>query len=300
MNMRRFLPRTVAALLTLTALAASASLAQAETYTVNFTTPWKEGQAFKASVKASQKATMTVAQGAQTLQQQVLDDTAATFEADAKALTFFPHGGLRKVSYTVRSLRVSLKNGPESDYLPAGTQIIAESIGAGVKSYFIGNKVATDEQKKILGLVISTDEADYNDQMLFGPAKPVTLSETWQPDLEKIKKVIAKDVGEIPEALGTMKLEAIEGSGDKQVAVVSGKVTFGGFAPPLPPGVTPKSGEFKVILDGRIPATRTHSKRVENTAVTANFVGEAKGPNGGAITLSVTADMKNATTLTFP
>jgi len=300
MNMRRFLPRSVAALLALTALAASATLAQAQTYTVNFTTPWKEGQTFQSDIKASQKTRMVVSQGTQVLQQQVLEDTVASLKADAKALTFFPHGGLRKVSYTVRSLRVSLKNGPETDYLPAGTQIVVETIGFDVKSYFINDKVATEEQKKVLKLVTSSDEADYNDQTIFGPAKPVGLSETWQPALEKMKAALSKELGEIPSATGEMKLEAITGTGDKQVAVVSGKIVLSGFAPPLPPGITAKSGTFQMELDGRIPATRTGSKRVENSKITAHFVGETKIPTGALVSLTMISEITTASTLTFP
>ncbi|CAM2924066.1 hypothetical protein RAHE111665_07245 [Rariglobus hedericola] len=300
MNFPRLLPKSLLLLLAVIAITASATLSYAETYSVNFTTPWREGQLFKATVKASQKSRMLISQGTQVVQQQVLEDTAATMEADAKALTFFPHGGIKKVAYTIRSLRVSRSSGPESDYLPAGTQIIVESIGTGVKSYIIDGKVATKEQKEVLKLVTATDEANYNDQILFGTDKPVELSGTWQPDLEKLKTAIAKDVGEIPVSTGTMKLEAIEGSGDKQVAVVSGNVSFSGFAPPLPPGISPKAGSFTIVLDGRIPATRTGSKRVENMKVTASFVGETKGPTGALIMLTVMADMSNSTTLVFP
>ncbi len=280
-------------------LALAAPFANAQTHTVNLTPAWKVGQAYVASVKTSNSSQTVLRQGDKVVQDQT-QKSSAHLEADAEAISTFPHGGLRKASFTVRSLRVSTNGAPETEFLPAGTKIVAEGTDVDKKTFTVNGRPATPEQEAILKLVISTDDPKHNDQLIFGPKAPVAVGESWKPDLETIKATIGKDFGPQGVVTSTMKLDAVEGSGASQINIVSGNVTVDGFTPPLPPGVTAKSGVFRVTLGGRIPATRTASKREETLTGTAHFVGEAQAPDGTTFTVTVSMETKNATVLTFP
>jgi hypothetical protein len=291
--------RTSAAIASLVfAFAAPAALAQTS-YVVDLTSNWPPGQAYHASVSASEKAHTVVSIGGNKVQEQT-QSRKVTLDADAKALDTFPHGGLRKASLTLRSLRVSLNGAPETDFLPAGTKITAESTGETEKSFTVNEAPASPEQASVLKLVIALDSEKHSDQILFGPKKPVAVGETWTPDQALIQKTLGKDLGKIESTQATMRLDAVEGTGPARVSVVSGTVNFLGVQPALPPGVTPNPGTFKAVLDGRIPANRTASKRIENLTATADFSGEAPGPNGAKVLFTINAEAKNATVLTFP
>lgn len=271
----------------------------APTYTVDFTTPWKIGQTYSASIKASEVTQTVLTMGGNKLQDQTLKRTAR-LEADAQALEVYPHGGLRKAAFVVRSFTSSQNGAPESTFLPPGAKIVATSTGVTEKEFTVNGRAATDEQKPVLELAISLDGEKHNDQILFGSKKPVTVGEQWTPDASALKETLGKGLGEIGSAQGTMRLDAIEGSGPTQIAVVSGTVDFSGIKPELPPGITPKSGTFRAVLDGRIPASRTAVKRVENLTANAEFSGEAPAPDGSKVTFLVKVEAKHGSVLTFP
>ncbi|MET0263700.1 MAG: hypothetical protein ABW223_12425 [Rariglobus sp.] len=289
----------LSALLAAITLAISSVASAAATYTVDLTSPWKIGQGYSAVVTSSQSSATTVSVGGKKVQEQV-QRRAASFEADAKVLEVYPHGGLRKASFKIRSLRASKDGAPETEFLPAGTEVVAESTGVTEKEFTVNGKKATDEQKAVLGMIITTDGSRHNDQILFGPKNPVAIGDQWSLNGDQLKETIGKEFGTIAVSQGTMRLDAIEGSGDSQIAVVSGKVNFKGIQPELPPGVKPTAGQFQAVLDGRIPATRTASKRVENLTATADLGGEADGPNGAKMTFAVKVEAKHSSVLTFP
>lgn len=278
---------------------ASLACAAPATYTVNLTTPWKIGQVYTTAVSASESTRTTLTMGEQKLQEQT-QQRSAKMDAESKVLDVFPHGGLRKAEFTLRTLRASVNGAPETSFLPPGTKIVAENTGANEKAYTVNGAAATADQEAVLKLVISLDDEKNNDQMIFGPKQPVAIGETWKLNEAALKETLGKDMGKIGATEGTMRLNAVEGSGPSQIAVVSGNVTFSGIKPELPPGITPKSGTFTAMLDGRIPAARTASTRVENMNATADLSGEAAGPNNAVIVFHVKADMKNASVLTFP
>ena len=282
--------------LAFTSLAAAAAPAA---YTVNFTTPWQIGQAYTTSVSASETTRIVITMGEQKLQEQT-QQRSAKMDADSKALEVYPHGGLRKAEFTLRTLLASVNGAPEAAFLPPGTKIVAENTGETEKSYTINGAAATTEQQAVLKLVISLDDEKNNDQAIFGPKKPVAVGETWKLDEAPLKETLGKGIGTIGAAEGTMRLNAVEGAGPAQISIVSGNVAFTGIKPELPPGITPRTGTFKAVLDGRIPASRSASTRVENLNATADLSGEAAGPNGAVLTFRVKAEAKNATVLTFP
>lgn len=277
---------------------ASFAVAAPATYTVNLTTPWKIGQPYAAAVSVSETTRTLLTMGEQKLQEQT-QQRSAKLDADAKVLAVYPHGGLRKAEFTLRTLRASVNGAPEAAFLPPGTKIVVETTGPMEKSYTINGTAATKEQQSILELVISLDDEKHTDQTLFGPKKTVTVGETWLLDGEALKATLGKGLGQIGSTQSAMRLVAIEGSGDKQIAVVSGNVTFAGIKPEFPAGITPKAGVFKALIDGRIPATRTASQRVENLTANADLSGEASGPNG-TVSFTAKVELKHASVLTFP
>lgn len=297
---RRPLLRRTASLLTAALFAAIASVASAQpTYPLDFTPPWKPGQKFTLKSNASEANNMVITQGEAVLKKQESRRTAE-MEADAEALAGFPHGGLSKAAFTVRSFRVSVNGAPAADFLPAGAKIVAESTGPDKKTYTIDGVPATEQQIPVLKLVTSLDDPDHNDQIMFGPKKAVAVGESWQPDVKAMQATLGKDFGVSTTITGAMKLDAVEGSGDKQVSTVSGSVTFADFVPPMPPGVTAKSGVLRMNIDGRIPASRSASTRVENLTSNAIMVGEAVNPAGVTLTLTLKVDTKSTTVTTFP
>ena len=266
-------------------------------YTVNLTTPWKIGQTYTAAVSASETTRTVLMMGEKTLQDQTRR-RSAKLDADSIVLAVHAHGGLSKAEFTIRTLLASSNGAPEAPMVPAGAKIVAENTGEKEKSYTINGAAATPDQKAILDLVISLDDPKTNDQTVFGPKKAVAVGETWQLDGNALKENLGKGLGQIGTAQGAMHLDTIEGSGASQIAVVSGTMTFSDIKPGFPPGITPKSCTFKAVLDGRIPATRASSQRVENLTANADLNGEATGPNGTA-TFGMKMELKSASVLTF-
>ncbi len=279
--------------------AATTLVAADQTYPVNFSSPWEIGQRYTTSSTASQTNHMLISQGPNILQEQT-QKHSAKLEADVEALGTFPHGGLSKAAYTIRSLLVSVSDGVELEFLPPGTVVVVESLGADKKTYTIDGKPASDEQVATLKLVLSTDAPDHNDQMIFGPKQPVAVGESWEPDLKVMLSTLGKDFGGAATINGKMKLDAVDGEGAKQISTVSGTINIGNVLPPLPPGVTPKSGKLTIKLTGRIPATRTASTRFETLDMNVAFGGEATPPGGAPVTLAMTMETKSAHTDIYP
>lgn len=277
---------------------AAASIA-AETHTVDLATPWTPGQRFTATVTVTESSHMTFASEDRILQEQS-QRRAAHFEADAEALAVHPNGGLRKAGYTVRTLRVSLDDQAEGEFLPAGTRLVAESLAPGEKTYSVNDHPATAEQEAILKLVLSLDSEKHNDQVVFGPRQAVAVNETWTPDPAILRELHEKEFGRIGAIQASMRLKGIEGSGDSQVAIIAGTLDFTNIQPPLPPGITPRSGRFQARLDGRIPARHKASTRIEAFSATTDITGETTAPDGRTILFAVAARTRHASELAFP
>lgn len=293
----RSLSRPAALAVSLLGFSLAHLVSAAETYSVNLTTPWKAGQAYTLSATGSQTAKSTVKMGPTKAQEQT-QQNSATLEADAKALEAWPDGGLRKAQFTVRSFRAADGNAPAKDLLPKGAVIVAEKKGEEV-DFTVDGQPASTEQANALKMVVALDEADQNDQLVFGTNKPVAVGETWRPDPAKVKAALGKDLGEVRTTDATMRLDSVAGRGDAQVAMISGDILFDGIHPPLPPGLTLKSGKFQAKLTGKIPAQRKASTRNETLAGSGQFVAVAPGPTG-EISLTVELGVKQDITLTFP
>jgi hypothetical protein len=276
------------------------SLACAKTtYTVDFTPPWTQGQQYTAASTLTESVVTTFFTIDETLKQQT-SKRSVRFEADATALAAFRHGGLRKAAYVVRTLRVSVDGAPETDFLPPGTQIVAESTGVADKAITINGRVATSDQKNVLLPVLTTDCEQYNDEHLFGPGRPVYIGERWSLEGTRLKNTLGYGLGTIKSTSGNMRLDRIEGTGDAQVAVVSGIVTFGGIMPNMPPGIFPESGLFKTSIQSRIPASHSSSKREDIMDSNATLRGATVGSAGQRLMATIKIESKTTSVLIFP
>lgn len=294
----RLLARPVTLLSALLAFTVSSAVAAPETYSVNFTTPWKTGQTYSINATGAQSATTSVVMGGQQPQEQA-QKSGAQLEADGKALEVHPNGGLRKAQFTVRSFRSSKGDAPAAETLPKGAVIVAEKSGEEL-TFTVNGKAATPDQTTLLKMVIALDSADSNDQLVFGSDKPLAIGESWRPDPARVKNELGKDLGEVAKAETVMRLDGVTGSGDGQVAQVSGTILFDGLQPPMPPGFTVKSGKFEAKLTGKIPAVRVKSTRNETLDGTGRFVSTATLPNGQSVSLTILIESKQNVTLTFP
>lgn len=285
------------ALATFTLLAAPAVRA-AETHTVNLTTPWTVGQAFsvKTTFTETTRASMTVGDKPAPEQSR---KRMVRLEADAEALKVHPNGGLRQASYTVRDLRIIENSAPPTVYLPAGTKLVVEQVGVSDKSVTVDGKPATPEQLALLKPILAADGEHHNDQLIFGPDKPVAVGESWSINSATFISSLGSELGEIGAATGTMKLDGYSGEGAQGVALVSGQTSLVLTKAPLPPGFTMKSGKMTFRLDGRIPAGRSAAERQEKMSGAFELLGETAMPDGGVAQIKMRSDITTDVTLRF-
>jgi hypothetical protein len=281
--------------------AASLQAADKTACTVNLTTPWKVGQTYGITTDSSETMHSRLAMSDKpgTPLKDQTQKRSVHMEADAQALAVFENGGLKKAAFTVKALRATLDGQPEREILPAGAKVVAESTGTDEKTYTVNGQPAATDVEAILKMAISLDTAEHNDQIIFGPKKPVAVGDSWQPETAVILQTIGKSLGAAASTTAVMKLNAVRGEGADQVADISGNVTMTGLKPPLPPQFTTKVGTFQAQLEGSIPATR-HGKRTEKLDASLHFVSEAAGPGGAAMVVTVDGTNKNVTVLVFP
>jgi len=270
-------------------------------YTVNLTTPWKVGQTYGFTIDSaeSMRSLLAMADKPDAPLKDQTQKRSVHMEADAQALAVFENGGLKKASFTVKTLRATLDGQPEREILPAGAKIVVESTGPEEKTYTVNGQPAADDVEAILKMAISLDDAKHTDQIIFGPKKPVAVGDSWQPDTALVLETIGKSFGAAASTTAVMKLNAIHGEGANQVADISGSITMAGLKPPLPAQFTTKVGTFNAVLGGQIPATR-HGKRTETLDASLHFVSEAAGPGGASMLVTIDGTNKNVTVLVFP
>jgi hypothetical protein len=292
-SLARLLATTAAALVcSVTALAAT-------THPVNLTPPWTVGQRYSAETTFTQTHRMTVRSGDRVLKEHS-QRTSARLRAEAEALEVFPNGGLKKTRFTIGSLLVTEGEAAEREFLPAGTVVVVERVSDSEETILIGDQPATPEQKTVLASLISTDEATRNDQILFGPSKPVAVGDTWPIDANTFAKAMESSLGKVGAARGTMTLDAFTGEGSAGVATISGNLTIVLQPVPLPPGFTFKSGKATFALHGRIPVSRPGTERHETLKGTVDISGEARSGEGAApIVFQARSEMDQRGTLRF-
>ncbi len=228
-------------------------------------------------------------QPAQPMQQQV-QKLASRLEADAEVLAVFPNGGLQKIALTVKKFTGAADAAAEKDVLPAGAKVTGEKNGKD-SVFTVDGKPAADDVAKFLKLAVEFDDPKHTDQDVFGSKAPVPVGGVWPVDGSLYAQEMKSDLGETLTAKGSMKLDAIKGEGDAQVATISGTVTFENIQAPFPPPFAVKSAEAKAELAGTQPATHRGS-RIQSMNMTMKLV--AEGTDAGAL-LKATMEMSAQT-----
>ena len=151
---------------------------------------------------------------------------AVHLEAEAEVLGIFSNGSVQKVALTVKAMTGNLDSnmvGRGLSTLPAaGTKIIAERVGPD-KKITVDGMPFDPFLDILLGAVVPLGEEKHSDQELFGPSKSIAIGDTWSVNNASLSDAgFLKSSANLPNASGTMKLDAITGSGGGQIASVSG------------------------------------------------------------------------------
>jgi hypothetical protein len=226
-------------------------------------------------------------------------ETAAHIEADGQILAIFPNGSPQKVALTLKSI-VATENKAAVINLPTvGANIVVDKTGASL-TISVNGQPADDHVGKILRDIFDTGNDQYTDQTMFGTKNPIAVGDTWPVDSAALVASFKSGVGEVSNITGTMKLTGLAGTGDSQVATVSGDVKIDGFKPPLPPGVTMTIDSSSGVLhvEGDIPAVDKGTMK-ESHSMTIKM--EAHGDQQGVqVKISTSGEQKKTSAITFP
>jgi len=301
----------LASALTLLALAgcsksnegSAAAAASTAKYTVDLSPPYKVGQKFSVATDLSntQHTTIVVTlPGMPTPQAQKQDsETAAHIEADGEILGIFPNGSPQKVALTLKNITATLNKAAVANLPAPGAKIIVEKSGASATVSMDGQPAA-DSIGRILRDIFDTGNDKYTDQTMFGAKSPVAVGDSWPVDSTLLIASFKEGIGDVSNIAGTMKLTSLTGTGDSQVATVSGDVKIDGFKPPLPPGVTMTVDSSSGVLhvEGAIPAM---DKGTEKESHSMTIKMEAHGDQQGAqLKISTSGEQKKTSVITFP
>jgi hypothetical protein len=278
--------------LALAPFAAPLRAAAEKTHTVNLSPMWKAGEKFGLSVTTTMDGMMLVSmalpgQPAQPLQQQP-QKRSVRLEADGEVLAAFPNGGLQKATFTVKKFVGSDGGAPDKELLPAGAKVVAEKSSASrEKTFTVDGKPAAAALVPFLQMAVELDDAKRTDQEVFGPKSPVAVGATWPVNGDLFAEELRAEMGASLTATGTMRLDSVTGSGDTQVAVVSGAVTLDKIQAPFPPELALKSAEAKAELSGSLPTVHKGT-RTQSMKMTMKIV--AEGAQEG-VTIRANMDM---------
>ena len=180
----------------------------------------------------------------------------------------------------------------------AGAKIVGERKGKDT-TVTIDDKPASDEITAAIGDALPLDDDLYTDQELSGPTKPVAVGDSWPVNTSALADQFKQEMEtEISDLKGTMKLDSLKGSGDDQVAAVSGSFS-GTIKPPgLPPTATLDSATASGTISGHYPATATKGTLTITDALTRKF--DAHGAQQGMqITISMTDEQKRSASAAY-
>jgi hypothetical protein len=220
-------------------------------------------------------------------------------EAEGEVLAVFPNGNVQEVALTVRILRITTDTDADSDVLKAGAKVTAERINQQT-AFAVDGKPAAEAVAKVLHEVDPTGDSRQTQQEVFGPSHPVAVGETWTPNVLLAAREIEddKDFGDSITAEGNATLDAAQGDGEKEVATVSYHLDLTGMKAPLANPFTPIAGDGKVDVIIIIPAKRQGVTSKDST-IDANYVSEARSPDGRQVTATVKLVRQRKDTVTW-
>jgi hypothetical protein len=222
----------------------------------------------------------------------------AHLEGEAEVLAVNPKGGVQKVAFTVKSLTAMDGDKLVPGLPTAGARIVGERKGKDT-TITIDGKPATDEISSAIGDTLPLDDDLHTDQELSGPTKPVSVGDTWPVNASAMVDEFKQQMDtELSDVKGTMKLDAVKGSGADQVANVSGGFSATAKPSDLPRFVTVDTSTATGTMSGAFPATATKGTLTE--AETLVMKVEAHGEQQGMATkINVTSEQKRSASATY-
>jgi hypothetical protein len=271
-----------------------------QTYTVNLNPPLQAGQKFSIVTDLSnseQTKTSYIIPGVPTPQDQNRNtEMTAHIEADGEILAVFPNGSPEKVTLTLTNIAASINQVPLPALPSPGATVVLEKSG-NTLTVAVNGAPIDDNVAKILRDALETGDANITNQTMFGPRSPVAIGSIWAVDSPSIIAAFKEGQGDISAVNGAMKLEALTGTGDDQVATISGNVKLEGYKPPLPPEVLVDASVGSLEVNGTIPAAAKGTKKL-STSMTMKL--EAHGEQQGVqFKISSNGEQKKTSSVTF-
>jgi hypothetical protein len=271
------------------------------TYAVNLAPANKVGTKFSLvtdlTTESQSDIAMTMPGATAPQKQEQSQQEIAHFEGEAEVLAIFPNDSIQKVAVTVKNF-IAIGDGEPMTGLPAaGAKIVAENAD-GKKSYTVDDQPASANVAKLLDDIIGLGNEKRTDQDIFGPTSPVAMNATWPVNSTALIAEL-KEGGDMQMdgAKGTVKLDAIKGSGADQVASFSSVFVVQGAKPTLPAGMTVDSMTMSGGISGEVPATAAGVERETITRSTEMAV-HGSG-NGIEIKVDSAGKQKKSVEVTF-
>ncbi len=280
---------------------AASTAAAAKTYHLNLSPTLKVGQKLGLVSSSTMNMDMNITVSAPALPapqtQQQKQAGVIHLEADCEVLAVTTEGQAKKLAVTIKSLTAT-QDGKAVPGLPkAGDKIIAEKAGKNDVTLTQDDKPLSAELTQLIGDSLPLEIDGRNDQARLGPKTPVAVGATWDTG----PALLAELQESMPSATGIqgqMKLDSMQGSGDSQVAKISGKLTVVGVTAPLPPPLSAIPAQCSVQISGSYPIG---AKGVfdETFSVDTKFSGETDA-NGAHVKMDATTTQNVAQTITLP
>ena len=283
--------------------ATAAPPAAAKTYTLNLTPALVVGQKFSVVTDLSDteltKITITVPGMPAPQDQNQNTSLVAHIEADGEVLAIYPNGSAQKIALTLKAITATNNQTALPNLPAAGAKVVVEKT-AGSITVTVDGQPAPAGIGKILRDVFESGDEKYTNQAMFGPKAPVAIGDSWPVDSASLLSSFKQAIGDVSAIKGTMKLDGLTGTGDGQVAEVSGTVNIDGFKPPLPAGVnmTIDSSSGLMHMAGSIPSI---AKGTDKGSTSMTIKLEAHGEQQGLqLKISTSGEQKKTSTITFP
>ncbi len=282
--------------------AAATTPATPKSYTVTLTPTIKTGQKFTyladLAQNTKQDTAVTVPGAPAPQNQNEATKTLVHVEGEGEVLAVNSNGTPQKISLTVKALSASANDKPTSGLPAAGAKLVAERNGKDV-TITVDGKAVSDEIKGVLADALPVESDKHSDQEMFGPTKPVAAGSTWSVNVAAMVAGMKDDMdgAELSNPAGTMKLENVKGSGDDQVATVSGNFTATIKPPGIPPGINLDTSTASGTITEIIPAT---TKGAMTQTYSLSVVVAAHGDMQGVqLKMNMAMEQKKSATVTF-
>jgi len=272
-------------------------------YTINLSPPHSVGSKFSLYSDISEKSASHAVINLPGISSPQHDDRNEEFighlEGDGEVLGVFPNRGIQKISLTVKVIQIT-RGGTAVKNLPAhGAKIVASRQGDKI-AISVDDKPVDTPVADALNELIWLDDEKSSTQECFGPKSPVKIGATWTVDPGVVEDILKSGLGGgAKDASGTMKLEAVNGSGENQAAKLTGDFAIKAYKPELPSTMQVDFSSIFGAMSWTVP-TNSNSKGVFKFNRALTIMIHAHGsPNGGSLTLGIDGNQDRFIKITF-